>query len=432
MKCYSVIVIGAGSRGTAYTKKMLAMPEKFRVVAVADPAKGPREAMQRRHNLPSEMCFSSWEEVLSRPKFADLVLICTKDDMHYAPCMQAIDKGYDILLEKPVAQTARECVDIALAAKKKGVKILVCHVLRYTKFFGKIKEIVRSGQIGDVMSVIHVEGVGNVHQSHSYVRGNWHSEAESAPMLLAKSCHDIDIVQWILDKRCKRVQSFGNLSHFNEKYAPEGAPVRCIDGGCHVEDSCPYNCRKLYYDDKNNAWFRGACTRTFSQTDKPTDEEVMRALSTTDYGLCVYHANNDVVDHQVVNMEFEDGATVSFTMNAFNRGGRRIHLYGTKGELEGRMSGETITVYTFEDKQTREIPVRSPDETIVSGHGGGDSGIVYELYDYLGDNYTGYTAADIDISVKNHLIGFAAEKSRRMGTVENIDDFFEQYGVSNT
>ena len=251
-------------------------------------------------------------------------------------------------------------------------------------------------------------------------------------MLLAKSCHDIDIVQWILDKRCKRVQSFGNLSHFNEKYAPEGAPVRCIDGGCPVEDSCPYNCRKLYYDDKNNAWFRGACTRTFSQTDKPTDEEVMRALSTTDYGLCVYHANNDVVDHQVVNMEFEDGATVSFTMNAFNRGGRRIHLYGTKGELEGRMSGETITVYTFADKQTREIPVRSPDETIVSGHGGGDSGIVYELYDYLGDNYTGYTAADIDISVKNHLIGFAAEKSRRMGTVENIDDFFEQYGVSNT
>jgi hypothetical protein len=214
--------------------------------------------------------------------------------------------------------------------------------------------------------------------------------------------------------------------------APEGAPVRCIDGGCPVEDSCPYNCRKLYYDDKNNAWFRGACTRTFSQTDKPTDEEVMRALSTTDYGLCVYHANNDVVDHQVVNMEFEDGATVSFTMNAFNRGGRRIHLYGTKGELEGRMSGETITVYTFADKQTREIPVRSPDETIVSGHGGGDSGIVYELYDYLGDNYTGYTAADIDISVKNHLIGFAAEKSRRMGTVENIDDFFEQYGVSNT
>lgn len=151
MKCYSVIVIGAGSRGTAYTKKMLAMPEKFRVVAVADPAKGPREAMQRRHNLPPEMCFSSWEEVLSRPKFADLVLICTKDDMHYTPCMQAIDKGYDILLEKPVAQTARECVDIALAAKKKGVKILVCHVLRYTKFFGKIKEIVRSGQIGDVM-----------------------------------------------------------------------------------------------------------------------------------------------------------------------------------------------------------------------------------------------------------------------------------------
>lgn len=431
MKTYSVILVGAGSRGNAYTNCIKKCPNKFKVVAVAEPIKGRRDAIQREHNLPDDMCFNSWEEVLSKPKMADVVLICTLDDMHYKPAMRAIELGYDILLEKPAAQTAQECVDIALAAEKKGVKVLVCHVLRYSTFFKKIKEIIMEGIIGDIMSVIHVEAVGNVHQSHSYVRGNWHCEAETTPMLLAKSCHDIDILQWLIDKPCKKVQSFGNLSYFTHKNAPKGAPVRCIDGGCPIENTCPYNCKKLYYDDKENIWFRGASTTGIAKTDIPTDDEVMTALQTTDYGLCVFHANNDVVDHQVVNMEFEGGTTVSFTMNAFNKGGRYIRIFGTKGELYANAGDSEITVYTFEDKQIKKIAICAMNESIEFGHGGGDFGIIHELYDYLSGNYNGYCAADISISVKNHLIGFAAEKARHSGTIEDIDAFFGKYGLIN-
>ncbi|MBQ2696831.1 MAG: Gfo/Idh/MocA family oxidoreductase [Clostridia bacterium] len=431
MKQYSVILIGAGSRGMAYTKIMKNCPDKFKVVAVADPIKSRREFICREHNIGEEMCFSSWAEALSLPKLADVALICTMDNEHYEPAMRAIELGYDILLEKPVAQTAKECADIALLAEKKEVKVLVCHVLRYTPFYKKVKELLLADTIGDVMSAMAVEAVGHTHQSHSYVRGNWHSEEETTPMLLAKSCHDIDIIQWLLGKPCKKVQSFGKLSYFCADNAPVGAPVRCIDGGCPIEATCPYNCKKLYYDDKNNQWFRKASTRGIAKGEIPTDDEVMEALKTTDYGLCVFHANNNVVDHQVVNMEFEGGATVSFTMNAFNRGGRYIRLFGTKGELYAYAGDDNITIFTFEDEKIQKIPIPKADESITSGHGGGDMGIVGEFYDYLGGNYIGFCAADINTSVKNHLIGFAAEKARRAGMVEDVDTFFALYGFTN-
>lgn len=431
MKTYSVILIGAGHRGRAYTNIMKMLPEKFKVVAVADTVEGRRNTIQQWHNLPDEMCFSSWEEILARPKMADIALICTMDDMHYEPAMKAIELGYDLLLEKPAAQTVQECVDIALAAKKKGVKVLVCHVLRYTPFFRKVKQLLVDGVIGEPMSLMQVEAVGNVHQSHSYVRGNWHSEEKTTPMLLAKSCHDIDMIQWLLDKPCKKVQSFGELTYFTEKNAPEGAPVRCIDGGCPIEDTCPYNCRKLYYDDKNNTWFRRACTTGIAKEDVATDEEVMTALQTTDYGLCVFHANNDVVDHQIVNMEFEGGITASFTMNAFNAGGRYIRIFGTKGELYANASDSEITVYTFADKAHKKIAIAAADESINGGHGGGDDGIIQVLYDSLNGDDAGICAADIETSIQNHLIVFAAEKARRNQTVEDVDAFFASCGMNN-
>ncbi len=424
----TVALIGAGLRGMMYTSEMKGLPKNFKVVAVAEPDEGRRRKVQEKHGISDDMCFDSWTEILSGPKLADIALICTTDNMHYEVAMKAIERGYDIILEKPVAPTAKECADIAFAAEKKNVKVLVCHVLRYTPFFKKIKTLIRDGAIGEVMSVIHVEAVGNVHQSHSYVRGNWHSEEESAPMLLAKCCHDIDILQWLLDKPCKRVQSFGELTYFKKENAPEGAPIRCIDGGCPIENTCPYNCRKLYYESKDNDWFRPACTKGIAKSHIPTDEEVMTALKTTDYGLCVFHANNNVVDHQVVNMEFEGGKTVSLTMNAFNEGGRYIRVFGTKGELYANMSDEKISVYIFEDKKLRKIKVGN---IVRGGHGGGDKGMISEAYDYFSGNYKGFTAADIDISVKNHLIGFAAEKARKSGTVESIDDYFREYGLNN-
>ena len=429
MKTFSVILIGAGMRGTSYTTIMKNHPDQFKVVAVAEPNEGRRRQIQELHNLSDDCCFYSWEDILSKPKMADIALICTMDNMHYEVALKAIALGYNLVLEKPVAQTAKQCADIALAAKRKGVKVLVCHVLRYTPFFNTVKKLVMDGTIGKIMSVIHVESVGVI---HSYVRGNWHSEKETSPMLLAKCCHDIDILQWLIDKPCKKVQSFGDRTYFREENAPEGAPARCIDGGCPIEETCPYNCKKVYYyHHSQSQWLRPACAQGIAKEYNPTDDEILAALHTTDYGLCVFRANNDVVDHQIVNMEFEGGATASLTMNGFGRGGRYIRIFGTKGELYANMSDKEITFYTFSDAQFHNVKVSSLDEGIMSGHGGGDQGIISELYDYLSGNYAGYRAADIEISVKNHLIGFAAERSRHNNTVEDIAAFFKAFGMTN-
>lgn len=428
MKKLSVIIVGAGNRGNRYAEIMHEMPDRYEIVGMADPAQARREHFQKDFGVPAENCFATWEEILSQPKMADVAVISTVDNMHYHPALMAIDKGYDLLLEKPVAQTARECVDIANAAREKGVNVLVCHVLRYTPFYGRIKELLMEGAVGEVISIDQVEAIGNVHFSHSYVRGNWHKESESSPMLLAKSCHDLDIIQWLLDKPCKQVSSFGSLTHFVPKNAPEGAPVRCADGTCSAYDTCPYNVIKHYYDFKENPR-REIITKGIAKDYTPTDEEVMTALKTTDYGLCAYHCDNDVVDHQVVNMEFAGGATATLTVNAFNKGGRYIRIYGTKGELYAHMKENEIKLYTFEDKETTVIPTRQALETIDGGHGGGDGGIIKELYEYLSGSYTGFRAADVNISVRNHLIGFAAEKARHGHCVVDVEEMLKDYGM---
>lgn len=428
MKKISVIVIGAGSRGNRYSGLMAADPEHYELVGMADPEEARRKHFQEVYGIRPEHCYKDWKEILAQPKMADLAIIATVDNMHYEPALIAIEKGYDLLLEKPVAPTAKECADIALAAKRKGVKVLVGHVLRYAPFFCRIKELVMSGAIGEVISVDQVEGIGHVHFSHSFVRGNWHSEAESAPMLLAKSCHDLDIIQWIVDKPCKKISSFASLTHFTEKNAPEGAPIRCSDGNCPVADTCPYNCIKHYVDFKTNSR-RRIITKGFTDCYEPDDEAVIRALKNTDYGLCVYHANNDVADHQVVSMEFENGVTANLTVNAFNKGGRYIRVYGTKGEIYAHANDTEIRLYRFETNDIEMIPVVKTDETINGGHGGGDQGIVRELHQFLADNYTGYRAAEIDVSVRNHFLAFAAETSRRENIIVNMDEYYETYKI---
>ncbi len=408
----TAILIGAGDRGKRYTDYALANKDKYKVVAVAEPVKGRRENMQKLHNIPDEMCFESWEEILDMPKLADLAIICTMDKDHYAPCMKAIERKYDILLEKPMSPDPKECTEIAEAAEKNGVKIIVCHVLRFGLFFKTLKGMILDGKIGDVINIQHAEHVGNVHQSHSFVRGNWGNTEESAPMILAKSCHDMDILQWLVGKKCTKVQSFGSLSHFNRANKPEGSPERCIEG-CPYGESCFYNSVKLYLEDKSNDWFRGAATKKV----KPSDAEVEKALWETQYGKCVYSCNNDVVDHQVVNLEFEGGAVVSFTMSAFNKGTREIRIMGTKGMLMGDFEDTYVTFYDFATRTTEKIEYISQAQAqdITGGHGGADELIMEELYDYLTDNYNSYSICSIDDTCDNHLIAFAAEESRVNG-----------------
>ena len=417
MEKIKVVLIGAGNRGEAYTNIMNDMPDKYEVVAVAEPILSRRENIKNKHNISENMCFENWKQLFALGKIAYVAIIATMDKEHYEPVMKAIELKYDILLEKPISPSPYECKMISVEAEKNGVKIVVCHVLRYSEMFLKLKEIIDDGKIGKIISINHEECVGNVHQSHSFVRGNWGNSQRSSFMLLQKSCHDIDILQWLIGKKCVKVQSFGSLSYFVEENAPIGSPDYCIEG-CPEGDTCPYNAVKLYLDDKENDWFRTTCARKA----KPTDEDITKAISSTQYGKCVYKCDNDVVDHQTVNMLFEDGITVTFTMNAFNKGGRFIHIMGTKGEVRAAIDDNSpISIYDFINKETTEISVTGCDG-INGGHGGGDVGIVTTLYDYLVGTYDGKSISDIKTSCDNHLIVFAAEKSRNEGRIININE----------
>ncbi len=421
MQKLRVILIGAGNRGECYTDIMKEMGDQFQVVAVAEPIESRRENIRKKHQIPGDMCFEDWKPLLALGKIADAALICTMDRQHYDPAMKAISLKYDILLEKPVSPEPRECLELSNHAKRMGVKVVVCHVLRYTPFFITLKNVIDDGRLGEIISINHEECVGNVHQSHSFVRGNWGNSGRASCMLLQKSCHDLDILQWLIGNRCKKVQSFGSLRYFKLENAPKGAPNYCIEG-CPGDDICPYNAVKIYLDDKKNEWFRTTCTR---EAD-PTDEMVENALRTTQYGKCVYKCDNDVVDHQTVNMLFEEDVTVTFTMCAFNRGGRFIHIMGTRGELRAAMDASSpITVFDFETRKTEEIPMVSLDG-ISGGHGGGDEGIVSSFYEYLTGTYEGKSISDIEISVENHLIVFAAEKAREGMMVVDMDEYVRE------
>ncbi len=415
-----VIVIGCGGRGRAYTNIMKdEFPEDFEIVAAAEPIADRLNYVKNKHNIPNELCFCSWEPIFEREKFADIVIISTMDRDHYAPAMAAIEKGYDLLLEKPVAPTPRECREIQAAAEAKGVFVLVCHVLRFTRFFIALKNIIDSGEIGKVMNIQHIEAVGNVHQSHSFVRGNWGNSGRSSCMILQKTCHDMDILAWLIGKRCTEVHSFGSLSYFRRENAPVGSPERCIEG-CHVSEDCPYNAVKLYLNDKNNLWFRSSAAKSVV----PDDDEVEHALRTTQYGKCVFKCDNDVVDHQTVNLKFGDDVYVDFSMSAFNEGGRVIRIMGTEGEIRGEMNGDKIRIFNFKTRQTRmyDFEGESSGEMITGGHGGGDNGIIYALSELYRGNRIG-SICDIGESCDNHMISFAAEESRLTGNVIGMSDF---------
>lgn len=425
MKRIKVIVAGCGSRGSnCYGKIVEGMPERYEVVGIAEPIDSRRDDMKERFGLSDDVCFRDWKELAQQPKFADLAIIATQDYMHRDPALAFIEKGYDILLEKPMAPTPEECLEIVDAAQKHGTKILVCHVLRYTKFFKMLKKVISEGLIGDVCVINHQEDVGHIHQSHSFVRGNWRNSKETTPMILAKCCHDTDLLQWLVGDTCKKVQSFGSLSHFNSKNVPEGAPDRCTDG-CPHADTCYYNAVNLYYHKQASSFMVNAC----AVKPNATPEDIMEQLKTGPYGRCVYKCDNDVVDHQTVNMEFAHGQTVTLTMTAFTKGGRHTRIMGTKGEIEAHAKDDFIKVFTFEDRAYHEIKIADyvGGNTIASGHGGGDSGIMEALYEYLTDTYEGFSICDIKTSAMNHLISFAAEESRvNDGAVIDLEEYADK------
>ena len=425
MKPITAVVLGAGSRGTIYAGYAKAHPEALQIAAVAEPRADRRTMLAEELHIPN--CFASWQELLAQPRMADCAFVCTMDDDHIGPAIRAMELGYHVLLEKPMSNNEAQCRQIVDAANRTGRTLAVCHVLRYTPFYMTLKNLIDQGRIGEVTAINQIENVGYWHQAHSFVRGNWRNTAETSPMILQKSCHDIDILQWLVGKECKKIQSFGSLRYFVPENAPEGAPEVCFEGNCPHEDTCLYSVKRLYKTNNPAFWFK----HHVAENANPTDEELDNALRNTRFGKCVYKCENDVVDHQIVNMEFEDGLTVNFTMTAFANDGRQIRLMGTKGELFANVHDKEATFFDYMSGKYTKLPlnISCVDDSIVGGHGGGDQGIIYDLYDYINENIDTKELSEIEISCKNHMLVFAAEHSRLTGTVVDVDEFKKNYKI---
>lgn len=400
MKPITAVVLGAGSRGCSYSGYAKEYPEELQIVAVAEPRADRRNLLAEQLHIPESNRFASWQELLARPRMADCVFVCTMDDDHTAPAVKAMELGYHVLLEKPMSNTEAECRLIADTASRTGRALAVCHVLRYTPFYMTLKNLIEQGQVGEVTVINQIENVGYWHQAHSFVRGNWRTVRETSPMILQKSCHDMDILLWLMGKDCRRVQSFGSLRHFTPENAPKGAPERCLDGCPHTE-RCPYYAPALYMDMHRTSWPVDVITTDLSEAGR------RKALEEGPYGRCVYRCDNDVVDRQVVNLEFEGGAVATFTMTGFSADfSRQLKIFGTEGQITADMGTNQIVLHRFgEEKQT--VPV----DAARSGHGGGDYGILRDFLHVL--RHGGESRTSANVSLQSHLICFAAEKSRK-------------------
>jgi predicted dehydrogenase len=411
-------VIGAGNRGRIYGSYAFRRPHEIQFIAVAEPNDERRKLFAKQHNIPEEMQFKTGEELLAQPQLCEVLLICTMDRGHFEPAMKALDKGYHILLEKPMSHDPAETVKIAEKAKQTGRTLQVCHSMRYGSFTQELKRLVDTKIIGDIMTIQWTENVGSEHYVSSFVRGKWRNSQESSSMILQKSCHDMDMLQWLVGAKCTEVSSFGALSYFKEDRAPEGSTERCTDG-CAVEHSCPFSAVKLYYHERKGGWYNAVSLQN-------TLEARMKAIKEGPYGRCVFRCDNDVVDHQVVNLLFENDVTVSFTMSGFTgKEKRTFKIMGTEGEIRGSRSANELEINLFNGKQMKFYP-----EQVEGGHGGSDFLIMRDFVAQVrkGD-LTGKTSAEE--SARSHMIAFAAEHSRVTGKTVNLDQYIQEMMAGN-
>lgn len=402
----TLAVVGAGSRGAGYARIATA-DGRARVVAVAESTPSRRARAGEQH--PGAALYNDWRALAALPRQADAVIIATLDADHVEPAVRFAELGYDILLEKPMAVTEDDCRRIVAAAEKSGAIFAVCHVLRYTPYTRAIKEHLH--RVGEIVNIQHLEPVGWWHQAHSYVRGNWRRTDESTFMLLAKSCHDLDWLVHLTGRHVKRVSSFGGLKHFRPENRPEGAADRCLD--CPVESTCPYSAKRIYLpmvgDPAWSSWPLPVLSDDISATG------ITEALRTGPYGRCVYACDNDVVDHQVVNMEFDGGATASFTMTAFTpQLHRQTRIFGTHGSIEGDGALLRITDFLTGDTETLDT-TPTGNATAGGGHGGGDEGLIDAFLEAVATRNPRAVLSAPSESLHSHLIAWAAEHSRLTG-----------------
>jgi predicted dehydrogenase len=413
----TAVVVGAGNRGRlVYAAWARRHPERLRVVAVAEPDELARETTAGWHAIPPERRFRDWKECLELPRLADVAIIATSDTLHVEPALAAVERGYDVLLEKPIAPTPAECVRVVEAAERAGRLLQIGHVLRYTPFYEKVHEIVASGALGEIVHLDLKEHVAAWHMTHSYVRGRFRNRALAAPILLAKSCHDLDLIAWLAGRPARRVASFGALAHYRPERAPAGAPERCTDG-CPVQPECPHDAVRFYAGPDD------ALARHWPWADvspDPSREARRRALETGRYGRCVYRCDNDALDHQVVALEFEGGLTAGFALHGLAAHEQRtIRVTGSRGELRGLLDGGVIEVsragaLAVERSELGQGPI---------GHYGGDDGLMAHFSALLAGGRREAVRASGRSALDGHLLGFAAERARERGAVVDVGAF---------
>lgn len=396
-----IAVIGAGNRAQKYLEYARRNPDRLRLVAVADVNSLRCRTMAGGSGLPEKYCYNDYDDFFAAGIKADMVLVTTPDHCHFDPVVKAIRKGYHVLLEKPIAQHPEECREIQRLARKYGVRVGACHILRYHPYFRKLKELVDSGRYGRLVSVSHSEAVGIDRATHCYVRGIFRREQDANPILLAKCCHDIDFLLWLMQSPCRKLSSFGSLKWFRKENAPEGSAERCVE--CPREQDCPYSAKNLYYVRKE--WISN-----FDRPDNMSmDEVILRELKTGPYGRCVFRCDNDVADHQTLILETENGATATFTIDMFTIDDhRRTTIHMTEGEICG--DEQKIIVHRF----------RGGDEvfdfTGEAGqpfHAGADLRLIGDFIDAVQDP-SRPLGCSIDELIESHIVCFEAEKSRRL------------------
>jgi predicted dehydrogenase len=399
-------IVGAGVRGAGYAEWIARHPGRARLVAVAEPR--PHRRLACAHQFPS------WQALAAAPRLADAVIVSTQDSKHVEPVVALARKGYHVLVEKPLAPTPEECTRLVDAVTEAGVLFAVGHVMRYRPYTRLVKRLVDGGRLGEIVSVQHLEPVGFWHQAHSYVRGNWRRRDLSSCMLLSKSCHDIDWLRHIVGQPIERVSSFGSLRHFRRSEQPAGAADRCLD--CAIEATCPYSARRFYLGmirEGRTGWPVSVLTADL------TEAGVTRALREGPYGRCVYACDNDVVDHQVVAMEFAGGATGTFTMTAFTpQEDRQTRIFGTRGCLEG--NGTSVRLHEFLSGTTEVIDIPAGGLDAEAGHAGGDDGLMDAFTTAVATGEASHILSGPAESLESHLAVFAAERARLSGTVEEV------------
>jgi predicted dehydrogenase len=410
----TISVIGLGNRGTEYMGFVKWFHRKeAKIVALCDISQQALDDYSSKYKIPKEMQFLSTQEFFGRGVLSDGLIISVQDKEHYAITKAAIETGYKtILLEKPVSDNIDECIELRDMARANGVLLVVCHVLRYSNYYGKIKELIRSGVIGDIISINHTENVGYFHFAHSFVRGNWRSKEESTPAIFAKTCHDLDLISWFMESNCTSVSSIGALNYFKKENAPQGATPTCL-GGCKAKGSCPYDAERLYIKDPFwRATFIKYLKRTLTGKAKNTKEDIYNALRNGNYGRCVYLCDNDVVDNQVVTMTFENGANAVMELNAFShKMHRETHVMGTKGELIGY--DKKLSMCEFGKRPKR---VHIGGSVHLSGHIEGDIRIVSSFVKLLTGEITDLKdITTIENTIPSHEMARMAEISRKNG-----------------